>query len=756
MNNIQTASCELSDRTLVMETGLLANQADGSVTLRLGDTMVLAAATMNTSPREYGGYFPLSVDFEEKYYATGKIKGSRFVKREGRPSENAILISRMIDRPMRPLFPKGMTNDVQLIISTLSADMVMPPDTLGITAASAALMLSGIPFGGPVAGVRIGYVALEEGGAEQLVINPTYKQIADGRLNLVVAGTKDAITMVEAGSNEITEDILLKALELAHTEIKKMCELQIKFAEQVGVTPLTATFLEKNLSVEEVLDAHVTKDLLDTVSGKTKHEVKEKIHAVEDMLIEKAAAQLEAGAFSKGALKEALNGRLEKNMRSNILDKEIRLDGRSLDEIRPISIQLDLLPRPHGSALFQRGETQSLTITTLGAPGAAQIVDTMDEDIIKRYMHHYNFPPYSVGEVKMLRGASRREIGHGDLSERSLLPMIPAKEQFPYTIMCVSEIVTCNGSSSMASVCGSTLSLMAAGVPLKRPVAGIAMGLVVKDKENASAGYKILTDIQGMEDFAGDMDFKVTGTTEGINALQMDIKAKGLSLAIMGEALERARNARLFILEEMKKVIAEPRAKLSQYAPLITTIQIEPEQIRDVIGKGGETIQKITAECGVEIDIEQTGLVMVTAPDQVSGEKAVSWIKMITYVPQAGEIFDGTVTRLMDFGAFVEFIPGKEGLVHISQLAHQRVNQVEDVVQVGDKIKVKLMEIDDMGRYNLSHKATLPRPEGMPEEPQGGDDGHRPRPGGRPGGGGGFGGRGGRPGGGGGGGGFRR
>ena len=471
-------------------------------------------------------------------------------------------------------------------------------------------------------------------------------------------------------------------------------------------------FMAKKMSAEEAVDQMVTKEMLDEIFGVTKKEIKPKIHDLEEKLFVQYATQLESKEFSKRDLAEVLNSRLEKNMRANILEHERRIDGRKIDEIRPISVVLDLLPRPHGSALFQRGETQALTITTLGAPGDAQIIDSMDEDVTKRYIHYYSFPPYSVGEVKQLRGVSRREIGHGDLAERSLDPMIPSKEVFPYTIMCVSEITSCNGSSSMASVCGSTLSMMAAGVPIKRPVAGVAMGLVVKDKDDASKGYKILTDIQGMEDFAGDMDFKVTGTTEGINALQMDIKVKGLSLSIMKEALDQAKKARLFILGEMLKALPQTRTELSKYAPLISTIHIDPSQIRDVIGKGGETIQKITAECGVSIDIEQDGLVLVTAPDQASGQKAVEWINRITYVPKVGDVFEGTVVRIMDFGAFVELVPGKDGLVHISQLANERVNRVEDVVKVGDKLKVKLMEIDDMGRYNLSHKVLLPRSEG--------------------------------------------
>jgi polyribonucleotide nucleotidyltransferase len=433
------------------------------------------------------------------------------------------------------------------------------------------------------------------------------------------------------------------------------------------------------------------------------------------MLAEKYKEKIEAGELSQKQLNEVLNGMLEKNMRANILEKEQRLDGRKIDEIRPIKCMVGVLPRPHGSALFQRGETQALSITTLGSPGSAQIVDTMDEDVVKRYMHHYNFPPFSVGEIKPLRGPSRRDIGHGDLAERSLIPVLPPKEEFPYTIWVVSEIMSCNGSSSMASVCGSSLSLMHAGVPIRKPVAGIAMGLVSKDKD-ITKGYKILTDIQGMEDFAGDMDFKVTGTHDGINALQMDIKVKGLTIDVMREALMRAKKAREEVLYEMLQTIPKPNAQLSKYAPLIMNMMIDPDLIKVVIGKGGETIQKITAECGVEIDIEQNGLVVITAKDQESGNKAVEWIKRLTYQPKVGDEFEAKVVKIMDFGAFVEFLPGKEGLVHISQLAWARVNKVEDVVTVGDTLKVKLMEIDDMGRYNLSHKVLLPRPDGTPDD----------------------------------------
>jgi polyribonucleotide nucleotidyltransferase len=728
MSNVQNVSIDLGGRTLTIETGRLARQSHGSVTVQLGDTVVMANATMNTQAKDSVPYFPLMVDFEEKFYAAGKIKGSRFVKRDGRPSEAAILVSRMIDRPCRPLFPKGMTNDVQIVVTTLSADLVNPPDGIAITAASAALVLSGIPWDGPVAGVRIGYVAAEEGGQEQLVLNPTYEQIENGRLNLVVAGKKGAISMVEGGSDEVSEDLILEALAMAQVEIDKLCDLQMELAEKVGVDKKEATFMKKNEDAIAAVADSVTKEMLDGIQGSKKKEIKGKMHEIEDMLLEKYAADIEEDKFNKWDIFGALNGMFEDNMRANILERDVRIDGRALNQVRPISIELDILPRPHGTALFQRGETQALTITTLAGPGAAQIVDTMDKDIVKTYMHHYIFPPYSVGEVKFLRGASRREIGHGDLGERSLVPMLPVKEDFPYTIMCVSEITTCNGSSSMASVCGQSLSLMAAGVPIKRPVAGIAMGLVVKDKEDAGAGYKILTDIQGFEDFAGDMDFKVTGTSEGINALQMDIKAKGLSLDILREALAQAKEARFFLLDEMAKAIPEARKELSKTAPMISSIEIHTDQIRTVIGKGGETIQKITAECGVEIDIEDSGLVMITAPDQESGEKALQWVKDLTYTPEVGEVFkDCRVVKLMDFGAFVEFKPGKEGLVHISEMAHQRVNKVEDVVKEGDRVDVKLVEIDKMGRNNLSMKALIPRPEGPAPRQGGGHGGGAPQ-----------------------------
>lgn len=693
----QEFKLQVAGRELKIETGLLANQSSGSVLVSLGDTVVFASATMGDA-REGTDFFPLSVDFEEKYYAAGKIKGSRFIKREGRPSEKSILSSRLVDRPIRPLFPKNMINDVQLICSVFSADLQVDPSTLGVIAASAALCISGMPFEGPVAAVRVGLIN------NDLIINPTYEQVNNGLLDLVVAGTEEAITMVEAGAKEVDNETMLKALDLAHSEIKKICQLQKEFAKVYQKPALEITVAPENPASMEAVKQVVTAEMLEGIKGITKSEVKQKVKSIEKMLKEKFAAELEAGTFSKSDLKEDLNTLLEKNMRKTILEKEERIDGRKLDEIRPLMIKTSLLPKTHGSALFQRGETQALSIATLGAPGAALVVDTMDEDSEKHYFHHYNFPPFSVGETKPLRGPSRRDIGHGNLAERALVPVLPAKEKFPYTVWVVSEIMSCNGSSSMASVCGSTIALMDAGVPIAKPVAGIAMGLVTYDGDLAN-GYKILTDIQGMEDFAGDMDFKVAGTKDGITALQMDIKVKGLSVNLLREALEKALKARTTIIDAITKEIPAPRAELSPNAPRITSLMVDPEKIRVIIGKGGETIQKITKETGVEIDIEDSGLVMITASSQEAGKKAEDWIKMLTFEPEVGQIFTGKVVKIMEFGAFVEFVPGRDGLVHISELDTKRVNKVEDVVKEGDLIKVKLIEIDNQGRYKLSHRA---------------------------------------------------
>jgi len=703
-------SIDLAGREFKLSVSKIHTQATGYILASLGETIVLANASVSEKGKEGMDYFPMVVDYEENMYAAGKIKGSRFIKREGRPSENAILTSRLIDRPIRPLFPKATTNEVQIVCSALSADLEVDPGTTAINAASAALMLTGAPFEGPVGAVRVGYV---DG---KYIINPTYKECEAGKLNLVVAGTMDAITMVEAAVNEVPEEIILEALQAAHAEIKKICQVQLDFAAEYKKKNEVATIeLTLRLPSEEAtkaIESSLTDDMLDSINGKSKKEVKENLHKVESTIIEKFAKEIEEGAFTENELKELIMNKFEKRMRKVILEKGVRIDGRTPDEIRPLSSDVGVLPRTHGTGLFNRGETQVLTITTLGGPQDAQIIDTMDDDREKRYMHHYHFPPYATGEIKALRGASRREIGHGDLAERALVPVLPPKEAFPYTMWLVSEVTSCNGSSSMASVCGSTLSLMDAGVPIVRPVSGVAMGLMV-DKEKFNGGekedgsYVILTDIQGMEDFGGDMDFKVTGTTEGITALQMDIKVKGLSIELMKRALQRAKEARLEILESMLKALSTPRKELSKYAPLIMTLKVDQDDIRVVIGKGGETIQGISKECDVEVNIDDTGIVTITAPDQEKGKKAVDWINRLTYKPKVGDIIEGKVVRIMDFGAFVEIVPGKDGLVHISKLAKERVNRVEDVVQLGDVIKVKLVEIDDQGRYNLSRVALL-------------------------------------------------
>ena len=693
---LESLEFDLAGRKFVVETGQLAKQATGSAVVKLGDTVILATATMS-GPREGADFFPLSCEYEEKYYASGKIKGSRFIKREGRPSDAAVLRSRLMDRPLRPLFPKGTTNEIQIIATVLSADLEVDPGPTAINAASMAIMLSGMPFSGPVGAVRIGHVN------DHFVVNPTYEQEEKGDLVLTVAGTLDAITMVEAGARELSDEKMLEALTLAHKHIKKICQLQLELKEKIKPEPLELTVTEKNEEAYKAVEEVISKADLDTISGGSKKEIKTAIHALEDKLLEAKSADIEAEKFTEGELKNALNDQFEKNMRANILEKDQRIDGRKLTDVRPLKTEVGILPRTHGTGLFQRGETQILSVVTLGSPGKAQVIDTMDKDYERFYIHEYNFPPFSVGETGRRSGPGRREIGHGDLAERSLLPVLPEKEDFPYTIRVVSETLSCNGSSSMGSVCGSTLALMDAGVPIKRPVAAIAMGMVTdKDADGVFKKHKVLTDIQGFEDFAGDMDFKVAGTTEGITALQMDIKVKGVSIEILREALAQARAGKETIMSNMLGTIPEPRKELSPYAPLITSIKIDPNKIREVIGKGGETIQEITQECGVEIDIDDDGVVMITAPNQENGTKAQKWIQDIVYIPKVGDEFDGRVSRIMDFGAFVEFSRGKEGMVHISALAPGRIAKVEDAVKLGEHIRVKVIEVDSMGRINLT------------------------------------------------------
>ncbi len=713
----QQFTTQLGESKLILETGKLAKLASGSVTLRLGDTVVLATAVVSPTPREGIDFFPLLIDFEERFYAAGKISGSRFIKREGRPSEDAILSARLIDRPLRPLFPKGFYNDVQVVVTVLSADVMNDPDILGITAASCALMQTGIPFKGPVAGIRVGRIDGE------FVINPTYEQREKSELDIVIAGTKDGIMMVEAGASGVPEDIILQAIEFGHRSLQPTLELQAEMAQALGVKPMDVVFSETPL------------DLKEQIVDKVKPRLQEAIYHPEKTVRNASLAKLRQDIWEEFVsetnpelvVSDIFNKALSEEVRRNILVEDRRPDGRKLYEIRPLSIEVGLLPRPHGSALFTRGETQALTTTTLGSLDDEQMLDTMEFETTKRYMHHYNFPPFATGEVKPLRQAGRREVGHGALAERALLPVIPAREDFPYTIRVVSEILASNGSSSMASVCGSTLSLMDAGVPISKPIAGVAMGLITDGDK-----YKILTDIAGIEDFNGDMDFKVAGSRDGVTALQMDIKVAGITVAIMKDALAQAKVGRLFLLDKMAEVIAEPRKELSQYAPRVLTVKIPQDRIGEVIGPGGRVINDIIDKAGgkqiTNISIEEDGMVYITSTDAKLGEQAADTIRNMMREVEVGEKFSGKVTRLMDFGAFVEILPGKEGLVHISELANERVDRVEDVVKVGDSLEVIVTEIDNLGRTNLSHKAVLnggridPRPPHPPRR-----DDRRPR-----------------------------
>lgn len=687
----QQFKTEFCGRELVIETGKMAFLADGAVTVRYGDTVVLGTAVVSNNPRDGIDFFPLMIDYEERMYASGKISGSRFIKREGRSSERATLSSRLIDRPIRPLFPKGFRNDVQGVATVLSSDLVYDPAMVAMIAVSSALMISGAPFDGPVAGVRIGMV---EG---KLVAFPTEEQMLESDLDLTVAGTKDAIMMVEAGANEVTEEVMIEALELAHKAIQPAIKLQEEIAKALAPKPKE---FELYVAKDDLMKK-IDKFLENKLGPAVRHENQYMRHdAISNLQKEVHEHFKDDSDWNKNDIQVAVQKVLDYELRRAILHDDARPDNRKTTDIRPISSQVGLLPRTHGSALFTRGTTQVLNITTLASTSYAQLIDTMQEDTTKRYMHHYNFPPYSTGETRPMRSPGRREIGHGALAERALLPVIPPVEDFPYTIRTVSEAVASNGSTSMASVCGSTLSLMDAGVPITKPVSGIAMGLITDGDK-----FVILSDIQGAEDFAGDMDFKVAGTKDGITALQMDIKVKGITQAIMKKALGQAKEGRMHILNKMLEVLPEPRKELAEYAPRIYKLMIQPEKIKTVIGKGGEMINKIIAETGVEIDIEDSGLVMIASTDGQSAEKAIEWIKGLTEDPEVGKVYTGTVVKIMDFGAFVNIMPGKDGLVHVSQLADHRVENVNDVVKLGDTIRVKLVEIDPQGRLNLSKKA---------------------------------------------------
>ena len=696
----KTFATTVGSQTITFETGKLAGQAGGAVTIQLGDSIVFASATMG-GVREGIDFFPLSVEYEERLYASGKIPGS-FFRREGRPGTEAILTARLTDRPLRPLFPKGMRNEVQIIMFSLSSDGVNPLDILAINAASTAVMISDIPWNGPVGAVRIGRVDGE------FVINPTFEQMDASDLDLRIAGTKDAILMVECGANEVPEDVMVAALELGHQAMQPIIDLQLKMQAELGKPKSEATF---NLPDDEL-----AKKVFDRVNGPmtelldkplTKAEFYGGMTTLKDEVVEELCTVPDGASASDypslASVREAFDQAEQSIVRERILGMDKRPDGRGPKDIRPLWAEVDLSPRAHGSGLFTRGETQVLTLATLGTLGEAQEIDSLSPQDTKRYLHHYNFPPYSVGEVRPLRGQSRREIGHGALAERALEPVIPAEETFPYTLRLVSEVLSSNGSTSMASVCGSTLALMDAGVPIKAPVAGIAMGLISDEQGR----YKVLTDIQGTEDHLGDMDFKVAGTADGITALQMDIKISGLSADIMKEALEQARVARMAILDVILTAIPQPRAELKDHAPRITTVKIPVDKIGALIGPGGKNIRALQEETGTKIDIEEDGTVYIAAVEGVGAKAAIERIEALGESPEIGRIYTGKVVRIENFGAFVEILPGTDGLVHISQLDTERVNSVEDVVGMGDEITVMITDIDPMGKIRLSRQAVL-------------------------------------------------
>ena len=699
----ESVSLEIGGRTLTIETGELAKQANGSVIVRYGDAnVVLAAVTASEQPRSGVDFFPLTCEFEEKMYAAGKIPGG-YIKREGRPSEHGTLSARQIDRPIRPLFEDGFRNDVMIVTTVLSIDRELDADVLAVCAAGAALAVSDIPFAKNVAAVRVGR---DENG--KYIINPTLPQYESGGMDIVVAGTLDGVMMVEGGGHEISEEDFLGAVEFAHVEIKKIVtainQLQKKAGKKKRTYPL--------LVVNAALDAWTRKTFKKDVAKAMRITEKLERNAAFAKFSKEAALE-KVGAKDtevRGVLEDKNNKDFDKiiktleeeELRVMVVDEKIRPDGRKPDEIRPIWSKVGILPRVHGTGVFTRGQTQVLTAATLGSIGDEQRLDGIMAIPNKRYMHYYNFPPYSVGETRPMRGPGRREIGHGHLAERALVPILPPQDEFPYTLRLISEVLESNGSSSMASVCGSTLALMDAGVPIQKHVAGIVMGLVLHGKKHA-----ILTDIQGLEDSLGEMDFKVAGTVDGITAIQMDIKVDGITIDIMREAMKEAKKSRLFIIDKLKETLPAARSEMSAYAPRMIVLTISPDKIKDVIGPGGKVINKIIADTGVKMDIENDGRVYISAPDGVAAEKAKGMVEALTKSVQVGETYLGTVTRLMNFGAFVAILPGKEGLVHISQLAPQRVERVEDVVKIGDQIMVKVVEIDSQGRINLSRKAVL-------------------------------------------------
>jgi polyribonucleotide nucleotidyltransferase len=718
---VHTLEIELAGRTLSLETGRVAGLADGAVLVRYGDAVLLATAVSSTEPREGIDFFPLTVEFEERQYAAGKIPGG-FIKREGRPGEQAILSARLTDRPIRPLFPKWYRNDVQVVNLVVSADQENDPAILSIIGASAALHLSSIPFAEPVGAVKMGFIDGE------LVVNPTMRQLHDeSELDLTVAGTRDAVLMVEAGAHELPEELILEAIMTGHRAMQPLIEAQEQLRKLAGKPKQDITPPEVDEALKKKLVKRLGKELEAAVYNKDKDKAgrEDATRELRKTVIAEFAEQADAKTLNK------LFDSLEKDLvRTKILKDKKRPDGRGMKDIRPISIEVGVLPRAHGSGLFTRGQTQVMSVATLGTESDVQSIDSIGLNEPKRYIHHYNFPPFSVGEARQLRGVSRRDVGHGALAERALLAVLPDSKEFPYVIRVVSDTLSSNGSSSMASTCGSTLALLDAGVPLRASVGGVAMGLITEDG-SAKGKYAILTDIQGLEDALGDMDFKVTGTREGITAIQMDIKVAGLTEQILKEALTQAREGRMFILDKMDEIIIDPRAEVSRFAPRITTIKINPDKIREIIGPGGKMIRKITEETKTSIDIQDDGSVNIGSNNAENTQKAIDWIKSLTREVEAGEIYAGKVTRILPFGAFVEILPGKEGLVHISELANYRVPTVEDVVKIGDEIQVLVTEIDRQGRINLSRRALLEPAEGeeaAPAEDDGMRNGDRGRP----------------------------
>jgi len=709
----QSFQCEVGGRNLIIETGKLAEQAAAAVTIRYGETVVLVTACVTKEPREGIDFLPLTIDYEERLYAAGKIPGG-FIRREGRPSQEATLASRLTDRPLRPLLPKEWRNDIQLVITVLSADQENDPDILAVIGSSTALTMSEVPFAGPVSAVRIGYIDGE------LILNPTLARLAESQLDLVVASTRTKVVMIEAGAREISEDIIFRAIQFGHEANQAIINLQEQMQQVCGKPKVAAPVKEANPEVAAAVSSIVDDKLGQALSRSNNSEREQALSDLQKEILE------QRGDFSAKEILAAFDTKIRTAIRASLLERGQRTSGRSLTEIRPISCEVGLLPRTHGSALFTRGQTQVLAITTLGSARKEQQLDGLGIEETKRFMHHYNFPSFSNGEVRRIGTPSRREIGHGALVERSLLPIVPKDEDFPYTIRLVSEVLSSSGSTSMASVCASSLSLMDAGIPIKSPVAGIAMGLVSNDQGK----YAVLTDIEGIEDNYGDMDFKVAGTTEGITGVQMDTKLKGLSMEIVEKTLKQAREARLFILGKMSQAISASRPELSRYAPRIFKIAIPPDKIGTVIGPGGKTIRALSEANKVDINIENDGSVFISSPDEATARKAIAAIEGLTREIEIGSVFTGKVTRILNFGAFVEILPGKEGMVHISELAYYRVATIEDEVKLGEEMTVVVIKNEE-GKIGLSRKALLPKSapapgSGAPNEPSP-DEGRPPR-----------------------------